>query len=147
MARRDSVGAPKVEEDKPMVYMNTTPLIDVLLVLLIMFILTIPIQTHATKLDLPPPVPAPPSDIKPEFNTVVIDFLNNTYWNDQPVSRAQLRGLFRRIGELPGDTQPETRFHPDPLAKWEVVDGVLADAQQFGVDKMGFVGNEAYAVR
>lgn len=124
---------------------NMTPLIDVMLVLLIMFIITIPIQTHATKLDLPPPIPAPPSDIKPDFNTVTVDFLDNIYWNDQQVTAPQLRGYFRRVGELPLEAQPELRMHPDPLAKWEVVNRVLADAQQFGIVKMGFVGNEAYA--
>jgi biopolymer transport protein ExbD len=62
--------------------MNVVPLIDVLLVLIIMFIITIPIQTHATKLDLPPPTNLP-NDIKPDFNQINIDFLNTIYWNDQ----------------------------------------------------------------
>ncbi len=124
--------------------MNTTPLIDVMLVLLIMFILTIPIQTHATKLDLPPPSNLP-NDIKPDFNQVNIDFLNTIYWNDQEVTMPQLEGYLRQIGQLPNEQQPELRLKPDQLARYEVVNKVMAAAQQAGITKMGFVGNEAYA--
>lgn len=147
MARKAANLAVAVREDEPMVEMNTVPLIDVLLVLLIMFILTIPIQTHATKLDLPPPTPAPPTEVQAEFNTVVVDFLNHVYWNDQQVTMSQLRGYMRRVGEIPDEAQPELRLRPDPLAKWEVVNNILADAQKLGLVKLGFVGNEAYAVR
>ena len=131
-------------EDKPMGDMNTTPLIDVMLVLLIMFIITIPIQTHATKLDLPPPTNLP-NDIKPDFNQVNIDFLNTIYWNDQEVTLDQLSVYLKQIGQLPKEQQPELRLKPDQLARYEVVNKVMAAAQQAGVSKMGFVGNEAYA--
>ena len=132
-------------EDKPMGEMNTTPLIDVMLVLLIMFIITIPIQTHATKLDLPPPTNLP-NDIKPDFNQVNIDFLNTIYWNDQEVTLAQLDGYLKQVGAMqPAEAQPELRLKPDQLAKYDIVNRVMALAQQAGIKKMGFVGNEAYA--
>jgi biopolymer transport protein ExbD len=125
-----------------MVDMNTTPLIDVMLVLLIMFIITIPVQTHAVKLDLPPPNNTP-QDVDPVFNQVDIDFLSNIYWNKQAVDLATLRGYMRQAAQLP--TEPELRLRPEALAKYEVVDQVMAEAQQAGITKMGFVGNEAYA--
>jgi len=128
--------------DGAMVDMNTTPLIGVMLVLLIMFIITIPIQTHAVKLDLPPPNNNP-SDVDPVFNQVDIDFLSNIYWNKQAVDLATLRGYMRQAAQLP--TEPELRLRPEALAKYEVVDQVMAEAQQAGITKMGFVGNEAYA--
>jgi biopolymer transport protein ExbD len=132
-------------EDKPMGEMNTTPLIDVMLVLLIMFIITIPIQTHATKLDLPPPNPNTPQDIKPDFNQINIDFLNTIYWNDQEVTLEQLDGYLKQVGSMqPVESQPELRLKPDQLAKYEIVNRVMALAQQAGIQKMGFVGNEAY---
>ena len=132
-------------EDKPMGEMNTTPLIDVMLVLLIMFIITIPIQTHATKLDLPPPNPNAPQDIKPDFNQINIDFLNTIYWNDQEVTLEQLDGYLKQVGQMqPAESQPELRLKPDQLAKYEIVNRVMALAQQAGIQKMGFVGNEAY---
>jgi biopolymer transport protein ExbD len=130
-------------EDKPMGEMNTTPLIDVMLVLLIMFIITIPIQTHATKLDLPPPTNLP-NDIKPDFNQINIDFLNSIYWNDQEVTLDQLNGYLKQVGAIEGAQQPELRLKPDQLAKYEIVNRVMAMAQQAGISKMGFVGNEAY---
>ncbi len=129
-------------EGDPMMDINTTPLIDVMLVLLIMFIITIPIQTHAVKLDLPPPNPNP-NDIKPDFNQVNIDFLGAIYWNNKEVTLPQLITFFKQTKQLP--TEPELRLKPDALAKYEVVDRVMAAAQQAGVTKMGFVGNEQYA--
>lgn len=137
MAVGDSGGG-----DGSMGEMNTTPLIDVMLVLLIMFIITIPVQTHAVKLDLPPPNNNP-SDVDPVFNQVDIDFLSNIYWNKEPVDLETLRGYMRQSAALP--TEPELRLRPEALAKYEVVDQVMAEAQQAGITKMGFVGNEAYA--
>ncbi len=130
---------------EPMGEMNTTPLIDVMLVLLIMFIITIPVQTHAVKLDLPPPSNLP-NDIKPDFNQINIDFLNTIYWNDQEVTVEQLEEYLRQVGRIqPVAAQPELRLRPDQLARYEVVNQVMALAQQAGIQKMGFVGNEAYA--
>ncbi len=123
--------------------MNTTPLIDVMLVLLIMFIITIPVQTHAVKLDLP--APAPPQDvpIDPVFNQVDIDFLSNIYWNKKEVDMPTLKSYMKQAADMP--TAPELRLRPEGLAKYSVVDEVMASAQQAGITKMGFVGNEAYA--
>lgn len=138
-----AISAPS-DESQPMGEINLTPLIDVLLVLLILFIITIPIQTHATKLDLPPPSNLP-SDIQPDFNQVTVDFLNTVYWNDQEVTLDQLNGYLRQIGAIqPAESQPELRLKPDALARYEIVNRVMALAQQAGIQKMGFVGNEAY---
>jgi biopolymer transport protein ExbD len=129
-------------EGEPIPDMNTTPLIDVMLVLLIMFIITIPVQTHAVKLDLPPPNPNP-SNVDPVFNQIDIDFLSTIYWNKTEVDLPTLRSYLRQAAALP--TEPELRLRPEALAKYEAVDKVMAEAQQAGVTKMGFVGNEAYA--
>ena len=123
--------------------MNTTPLIDVMLVLLIMFIITIPVQTHAVKLDLPAPAPPTNAPIDPVFNQVDIDFLSNIYWNKKEVDLPTLLSYMKQAAAMP--TQPELRLRPEGLAKYEVVDKVMAEAQQAGITKMGFVGNEAYA--
>ncbi len=134
------------DDDRRMREINMTPLIDVMLVLLIMFVITIPIQTHATKLDLPPPVPSDNPNVQPDFNEVTIDFLNTVYWNDQAVSLSQLFEYLKAVGSIqPEEAQPELRLRPDALAKYDIVDRVMALAQQAGIKKMGFVGNEAYA--
>jgi biopolymer transport protein ExbD len=135
-----SVGA--ASEGEPIPDMNTTPLIDVMLVLLIMFIITIPVQTHAVKLDLPVNANTP-TNVDPVFNQVDIDFLSNIYWNKQEVDLATLRGYMRQAAAI--QPQPELRLRPEGLAKYEIVDKVMAEAQQAGITKMGFVGNEAYA--
>ncbi len=139
-----AMSAPASDQAQPMGEINLTPLIDVLLVLLILFIITIPIQTHATKLDLPPPSNLP-SDIQPDFNEVTVDFLNTAYWNGQEVTLDQLNGYLRQIGAIrPVEAQPELRLKPDALSRYEIVNRVMALAQQAGIQKMGFVGNEAY---
>ncbi len=128
-----------------MVDINTTPLIDVMLVLLIMFIITIPIQTHAVKLDLPSNTnqTPPPDAVDPVINRLEIDFLNDIYWNKTKVTEAQLRGYLKQAADM--DPQPELHLKPDALARYETVNMVMADAQRAGITKMGFVGNEAYA--
>jgi len=127
-----------------MVEMNTTPLIDVMLVLLVMLIVTIPIQTHAVKLDLPQANQStPPSDVKPVVVDLEIDFDGTTIWNGSPVaSRAQLdKYLEDTANQVP---QPEVHLRPNRLAKYDVVARTLADAQRLGVTKIGFVGTEQY---
>jgi biopolymer transport protein ExbD len=130
-----------------MVDINTTPLIDVMLVLLIMFIITIPIQTHAVKLDLPSNNQQTPPDspVDPVINRLEIDFLNDIYWNKTKVSMPQLRGYLSQAADM--DPQPELHLKPDALARYETVNMVMAEAQKAGVTKMGFVGNEAYATQ
>ncbi|HZH83970.1 MAG TPA: biopolymer transporter ExbD [Phototrophicaceae bacterium] len=127
-----------------MVEMNTTPLIDVMLVLLVMLIVTIPIQTHAVKLDLPQANQStPPSDVKPVVVDLEIDFDGTAIWNGSPVaSRAQLdKYLEDTANQVP---QPEVHLRPNRLAKYDVVARTLADAQRLGVTKIGFVGTEQY---
>ncbi|MBW7944897.1 MAG: biopolymer transporter ExbD [Sphingomonadaceae bacterium] len=131
-------------EGGEMVDINTTPLIDVMLVLLIMFIITIPIQTHAVKLDLPSNQTQPQnSQVDPVINRVSIDFLNTIYWNDQEVDLATLRSYFNDAARM--EPQPEIHLKPDALTRYDVVNNVMAQAQMAGVTKIGFVGNEAYA--
>jgi biopolymer transport protein ExbD len=130
--------------DEVMCDMNTTPLIDVMLVLLVMLIVTIPIQTHAVKLDLPQNnQPPPPQDVMPEVVNLEIDFDGTVIWNGTPVtSRAQLdQFLQSTAAKVP---QPEVHLRPNRLAKYDAVARTLADAQRLGVTKIGFVGNEQY---
>lgn len=132
------------DDSAPMGEMNTTPLIDVMLVLLIMFIITIPIQTHAVKLDMPQNNPnQPPPTTQPVIHKVEVDFLGQIYWDGQPVDLPTVTQYFRRAATAA--EQPEIHIRPDKLAQYEIVDQVLAAAQKMGVTKMGFVGNEAYA--
>jgi len=138
-----SVGSPS-GNDEVMVEMNTTPLIDVMLVLLVMLIITIPIQTHAVKLDLPAPnLNPPPPTTPPEVVDLEIDFDGTPIWNGTPVpSRAQLDRFFQdTANKIP---QPEVHLRPNRLAKYEAVARTLADAQRLGVTKIGFVGNDQY---
>jgi len=126
----------------PMLDINVTPLIDVLLVLLIMFIITIPVQTHAVKLDLPQDQNTPPPPIMPTKNKVVITAGGQILWNGTPVSPQQLRLYLEATQQM--DPIPELHLQPEPQARYELVDQVLAITKRAHVDKMGFVGNEAY---
>jgi len=122
--------------------MNTTPLIDVMLVLLIMFIITIPVQTHAVKIDLPVPTDSQ-SNVDPEKNKVMIDPAGTITWNGSPVDLAQLANYLEQTKALP--VEPELQVQPDPYARYIVVDNVMAVIKRSGVGKLGFVGNEQYA--
>jgi biopolymer transport protein ExbD len=126
-----------------MLDVNVTPLIDVMLVLLIMFIITIPIQTHAVKLDLPVNQPNnPPPPIEPLKNKVTIDAQGNIFWNGSPISKPQLRAYLDATQQM--NPVPELHLQPDATARYETVDEVLAITKQAHVQKMGFVGNEYY---
>ena len=130
-------------EGEPMMDINTTPLIDVMLVLLIMFIITIPIQTHAVKLDLPVNQPnQPPPPIEPIKNVVSINAQDQILWNGGPVSQQQLRQYLDVTQQM--NPIPELHLQPDATARYEIVDQVLAVTKQAHVQKMGFVGNEYY---
>ena len=130
-------------EGEPMMDINTTPLIDVMLVLLIMFIITIPIQTHAVKLDLPvnQPNQAPPP-INPIKNVVSINAQDQILWNGTPATMQQLRTYLDATQQM--NPIPELHLQPDATARYEVVDEVLAVTKKAHVQKMGFVGNEYY---
>ena len=128
-------------EGEPMVEMNVTPLIDVLLVLLITLIVTLPIQTHAVKLDMPRPHQLPPT-IQPVVVNLVVDFDGSILWNNTPVDRPTLDAYFQNASEQ--DPQPEIHLNPNKLAKYDIVAKVLADAQHIGVKKIGFTGLDQY---
>jgi len=128
---------------EPMIDINTTPLIDVMLVLLIMLIITIPIQTHAVKLDLPvQQTNQPPPPIDPFKNTVVVSADGKILWNGNPVTATQLRAYLDATQQMP--VIPELHLQPDSTARYELVDEVLAITKKAHVQKMGFVGNEYY---
>jgi biopolymer transport protein ExbD len=128
------------DDGEPMIEMNVTPLIDVMLVLLIMFIITIPPQTHAVKVDLP--VNNTPVAVQPDKNKITIDPTGQVAWNGTPVDDVTLRQYLDASLQLP--TEPELQFQPDPQARYEKVDDVLAIIKRSGVTKLGFVGNEQY---
>ena len=130
-------------EGEPMMDINTTPLIDVMLVLLIMFIITIPIQSHAVKLDLPQNVPQDqPPPVDPVKNQVVITRGGTVTWNGTPVTMVQLRQYLDVSQQM--NPIPELHLRPEPEAPYGVVDEVLAVTKRAKVEKMGFIGNEAY---
>jgi biopolymer transport protein ExbD len=128
---------------EPMMDINMTPLIDVLLVLIIMLIITIPPQSHAVKLDLPQDQPnQTPPPILPVKNKVVVTAGGAVLWNGAPVNLTQLRQYLDVTQQM--DPVPELHLQPEPSARYELVDQVLAVTKQAKVSKMGFVGNEAY---
>ena len=130
-------------EGEPMMEINTTPLIDVMLVLLIMLIVTIPPQTHAVKLDLPVNQPQnQPPPIDPVKNVVSINAQDQVLWNGGPVSMSQLRSYLDVTQQM--NPIPELHLQPDATARYEIVDQVLAVTKKAHVQKMGFVGNEYY---
>jgi len=126
----------------PMMDINTTPLIDVMLVLLIMLILTIPVQNHAVKLDTPSSGPRPKIPLS-DKNEVAVTSADQVLWNGTPVDLRVLRAYLDQSQTL--DPVPELRIRPAADARYEQVDKVLAVIKRANVTKMGFVGNEAYA--
>ena len=133
-----SMGA-ATEQGVPMCDINTTPLIDVMLVLLIMLIITLPIMTHAVKLDMPQTnQPPPPQDQRPEVIDLEIDFDGTIVWNGTVVPNIQtLEGFFRT--EAAKDPQPEIHLRPDRRALYDVVAKVMAAAQRNRMKRIGFV--------
>ena len=130
------------EDGEPMMEMNTTPLIDVMLVLLIMFIITIPIQTHAVKVDLPVNDGSPQNPVEPDKNKITIDPAGLIAWNGAPVNEVTLRQYLDTSATI--NPEPELQFQPDPKARYETVDQVLAVIKRSNITKLGFVGNEQY---
>ena len=131
------------EAAEPMMEMNMTPLIDVLLVLIIMFIITIPIQSHAVKLDLPQNqqnLTPPPVD--PIKNKIVVTTAGAILWNGTPVDQGTLRQYLDASQQM--NPVPELHLQPEATASYGLVDEVLAITKRAKVEKMGFVGNEAY---
>lgn len=136
-------GSPGAQDAAPMSEMNTTPLIDVMLVLLIMFIITIPIQTHSVGINLPQaPVDASLPKTDPVKNKVTIDAAGIVHWNGTAVDPLTLRRYLAQTMAMP--VEPELQFQPDAAARYLLVDQTLADIRRSGVTKLGFVGNERY---
>ena len=132
----------RTKEDEVMMDINTTPLIDVMLVLLVMLIITIPIQLHSVNLNLPTGNPPPPL-VKPEVLKIDIDSTGAIYWNGEVISdRAALEEKFKVASAQP--VQPELHLRPDKGAKYEVVAAVMVSAQRLGMTKIGIVGSEQF---
>ncbi len=138
-----NLGSSNPNDPDVMVDINTTPLIDVMLVLLIMLIITIPIQLHAVSLNMPvgnpPPPPKPPVVVN-----IDVDFDGTIYWNGEVV--ASHNALEQRMQEIAvqGDDQPEVHLKPNKIATYKYVAEVMATAQRLGVNKIGLVGNEQF---
>ncbi|MCB1995458.1 MAG: biopolymer transporter ExbD [Burkholderiaceae bacterium] len=129
-------------ESDVMVEINTTPLIDVMLVLLIMFIITIPIQTHAVKLNMPIGTP-PPATREPVIVRIDVDFDGQIGWNGEIVpDRATLEAKLAQVAAEPD--QPEVHLRPNKLVEYKTVAMIMASAQRLGVTKIGLVGNEQF---
>ena len=128
---------------EPMMEINTTPLIDVMLVLLVMLIITLPIQTHAVKLDMPPPNPKPPV-IQPTVDNIMVDFDGTIYWNQQAVDWKTLDSYFYQQGQKPVEEQDEIHITANRLAKYDTVAKVMANAQRRGAVKIGIVNTNNY---
>lgn len=132
-------GEPEVLMD-----VNTTPLIDVMLVLLVMLIITIPIQLHTVNLDMPPPSNQPPQQ-DPVVHTVMIDFDGTVYWDENALPNIDaVNAKMQEVGAMAISDQPEIHIKPNKLVDYGVVAAVMASAQRNSVKKMGMVGNEQY---
>ena len=128
-------------ESSPMGEINMTPLIDVMLVLLVMFIITIPLQTHAVKLDLPQDCPTCP-EVRQLKNRIVVTNGGAILWNGTPVSKDMLAYNLAATTRI--SPQPELHLQPESEARYELVNDVFVAAKRAGATRMGFVGNETY---
>jgi biopolymer transport protein ExbD len=135
-------GSAKGADPEPMMEMNMTPLIDVLLVLIIMMIITIPKQNHSVNLNMPVGTP-PPSTVKPVVVTIDVDFDGTILWDGEVIpDRAALEAKMNAVAAMAD--QPEVHLRPNKLVEYKVVAGVMASAQRIGVTKIGMVGNEQF---
>ncbi|MDO9203832.1 MAG: biopolymer transporter ExbD [Methylotenera sp.] len=120
----------------PMSEINTTPLVDVMLVLLVIFIITAPLLTHAVRIDLPQ-TSSQPLPEKPEVISVSIDTVGKMYWNDVPMEQGELKVKLQQIANQ--KPQPELNIRADKETRYQVLAEVMADAQSVGISKLGFV--------
>src|SRR5215471_20081845 len=135
-----SIGAPS---GGVMCDINTTPLIDVMLVLLVTLIVSLPVMTHAVKLDMPTGKPPPPDQVRPDVIDLEIDFDGTVVWNGTVVNNLnQLEGYFRE--EAVKEPQPEIHLRPDRRAKYDYVAKVLASAQRNRMKRIGFVNTAEF---
>ena len=137
-----NVGTSGGGESEVMMDINTTPLIDVMLVLIIMLIITIPVQLHSVNLNMPVGTPPPPLK-EPVVVTIDIDFDGTVSWNGEAVpDRGALEGRLSRAAAVAD--QPEVHIRPNKLVEYKSVAMVLASAQRLGITKLGMVGNEQF---
>jgi biopolymer transport protein ExbD len=137
-----NVGSSSSSEPEVMMDINTTPLIDVMLVLLVMLIITIPIQLHAVNLNMPVGQP-PPKTVEPQVIKIDIDERSVIYWNGLPVAdRSDLE--FKMTEAAKSDPQPEIHVRPNKLAKYNAFAEVMVSAQRLGLTKLGVVGSEQF---
>jgi biopolymer transport protein ExbD len=136
------VGAPG-GDDEPMVEVNMTPMIDVMLVLLILFIITIPIQTHAVKLNMPTPSNVQPLK-EPDIKRIDVDFDGTIGLNGVLMTKPELDAQLAEWGRLAVADQPEVHLRPNKLVTYKHVAAIMASAQRQGVSKIGMVGNEQF---
>jgi biopolymer transport protein ExbD len=133
------------DDGSPMMEMNTTPLIDVMLVLLIMFIITIPVATHSIDIDLPAPNPNPPPNmVEPIKNKLVLTGPGEILWNGTPIDQGTLVANLQQ--SMTFAVEPELQFEPEATASYDLSAKVLNIIKASGVTKFGFVGNEKYRV-
>ena len=130
------------DDGAPMMEMNMTPLIDVLLVLLIMFIITIPVATHSVDIDLPAPSDAPAPEVDPIKNKIVLTEGDEILWNGESLSEGQLVANLAQTRQIV--PEPELQFEPEGAASYELSARTLNIIKASGVTKFGFVGNERY---
>jgi biopolymer transport protein ExbD len=133
------------DNSEVMVDINTTPLIDVMLVLLIMFIITIPIQTHAVKMNMPVPNNAAPPPKPPEVVRIDVDFDGTIGWNGEIIQAGDRSAIEQRLAAIAAMAdQPEVHLRPNKLVTYKHVAMIMATAQRLGVTKIGIVGNEQF---
>ena len=132
------------DDGSPMMEMNTTPLIDVMLVLLIMFIITIPVATHSVNMNLPQATPPDNKvHVDPIKNKLVLTATNTIMWNGAPVTQGNLVSLLQATKAMA--VEPELQFQPEAYANYEVANQILKMITDLKLTKFGFVGNENYA--
>lgn len=132
------------DDGSPMMEMNMTPLIDVLLCLLIIFIMSIPVATHSVDIDLPTPSPVPANFVEPVKNKLVLNAGGQILWNGNVINEGQLVSLLQTSRQM--NPEPELQFEPEARASYELSARVLNLIKASGVTKFGFVGNEQYRV-
>ena len=132
------------DDGAPMMEMNMTPLIDVLLCLLIIFIMSIPVATHSVDIDLPTPSPVPADFVEPVKNKLVLNAAGQILWNGNAINEGQLVTLLQQSRAM--NPEPELQFEPEARASYELSARVLNLIKASGVTKFGFVGNEQYRV-
>ena len=132
------------EEGVAMSDINVTPLVDVMLVLLIIFMITVPMLSHKIKIDLPQPTPPPaiPPPPPPEPIRLSVQSTGQLFWNDTPITEEGLQAQLRILGVKPLEQQPELDIRADKSTKYQNVATVMADAKNAGMLKIGFVSSQ-----